>query len=120
MVIFMSCEFHLSKNEKKKKRAGRREESLLRDFPGGAVDKNLSANAGDTVWILVQKDPTCLGATKSVHHNYLCLKPMLCKKKNHTTVIRSPYILQQRVPLLIASRESPSKPQRAAQPKANK
>ena len=80
MVIFMLCDFHLSTILKKS--GGRGEENLLRDFPGGAVDKNLSANAGDTVWILVQEDPTCLGTTKSMQHNYLCLKPMLCKKKS--------------------------------------
>ena len=40
------------------------------DFPGGAVVKNLPANAGDTVRSLVREDPTCRGATKPVHHNY--------------------------------------------------
>ena len=40
------------------------------DFPGGAVVKNLPANAGDMGLILVQEDPTWRGTTKSVHHNY--------------------------------------------------
>ena len=39
-----------------------------RNFPGGAVVKNLPANAGDTVRALVREDPTCCGATKPVHH----------------------------------------------------
>ena len=39
-------------------------------FPGGAVVKNLPANAGTQVWSLVQEDPTCRGATKPMCHNY--------------------------------------------------
>ena len=31
----------------------------LRDFPGGAVVKNLPANAGDMGLSLVREDPTC-------------------------------------------------------------
>ena len=47
------------------------------DFPGGAVVKNLPANAGTRVRALVWKDPTCCGATKPVRHNYwaCALKP---------------------------------------------
>ena len=41
------------------------------DFPGGAVVKNLPANAGKHVRALIQEDPTCHGATKPVCHNYL-------------------------------------------------
>ena len=44
--------------------------STDRDFPGGAVVKNLPANAGDMVRTLVREDPTCRGATKPVRHNY--------------------------------------------------
>ena len=40
------------------------------DFPGGAVVKNLSANAGDTGLGPGPEDPTCCEATKPVHHNY--------------------------------------------------
>ena len=40
------------------------------DFPGGAVVKNLPANAGYTVPALVREDLTCCGAAKPVHHNY--------------------------------------------------
>ena len=39
-------------------------------FPGGAVVKNLPANAGSRVRALVREDPTCHGATKPVRHNY--------------------------------------------------
>ena len=39
-------------------------------FPGGTVDKNLPANAGDMVWSLFREDNTCYGTTKPVHHNY--------------------------------------------------
>ena len=39
------------------------------DFPGGTVVKNLPANAGVVVQALVQEDPTCCGATKTVGHN---------------------------------------------------
>ena len=39
-------------------------------FPGGSVVKNPPANAGDTVRSLFWEDPTCLGATKPVCHNY--------------------------------------------------
>ena len=40
------------------------------DFPGGTVDRNPPANAGDRDSILVQEDSTCLGATKPLPHNY--------------------------------------------------
>ena len=41
------------------------------DFPGGAVVRNLPANAGDTGSALVREDPTWRRATKPVCHNYL-------------------------------------------------
>ena len=40
------------------------------DFPGGKMDKNLPANVENMDGSLVQEDPTCLEATKPVHHNY--------------------------------------------------
>ena len=40
------------------------------DFPGGSVEKNLSASAGDMGSVLVQEASTCLRATKPVHHSY--------------------------------------------------
>ena len=43
---------------------------LTRDFPGGAVDGNPSANAGDMVQSLVWEDPTYHGGTKPMCHNY--------------------------------------------------
>ena len=39
-------------------------------FPGGAVVKNLPASSGTIGSSLVLEDPTCLGVTKLVHHNY--------------------------------------------------
>ena len=44
--------------------------SLLRGFPGGSVVQNPPANAGDTVPLLMQKDPTCCRPTKFVCYNY--------------------------------------------------
>ena len=43
---------------------------IAADFPGGTVVKNPPANAGTQVRALVWEDPTCRGATKSMHHNY--------------------------------------------------
>lgn len=41
------------------------------DIPGGTVDRNLPANAGDTgVRSLVEEDPTWHRATKRMGHNY--------------------------------------------------
>ena len=45
-------------------------EKAKRDFPGGAVDKNLPAVQGTQVQPLVWEDPTCRGATKPTCHNY--------------------------------------------------
>lgn len=42
--------------------------SMLRTFPGGAVDKNLPADAGTQVQSLLQEDPTCHGASKPTRH----------------------------------------------------
>ena len=40
------------------------------DFPGGSVDKNPPAHAGETGWIPDLGRSHIHGATKSVHHNY--------------------------------------------------
>ena len=37
---------------------------------GGAVVKNLPANAGTRVRSLVREDPICHGAARSVRHSY--------------------------------------------------
>ena len=44
----------------------------FRDFPGGAVVKNLPSNAGDMGLIPGQgtKIPYAMGATKPMRHNY--------------------------------------------------
>ena len=55
-------------HQSKKKRMDKK--MCVGGFPGGAVVKNLPANAGDTVWSLAWDDPTCRGATKPVRHNY--------------------------------------------------
>ena len=39
-------------------------------FPGGSVDKNLPASAGDTGSRLVREDSTCHRPTKPAHHDY--------------------------------------------------
>ena len=56
------------------------------DFPGGLVDKNLPANAGDTVWPLVREDSTHLRATKPVGHNYWAhaLEPVVHSRSDPT------------------------------------
>ena len=41
-----------------------------RDLPGGAMDKNSPANAGDRVRSLVREDFTCRGETRPLHRNY--------------------------------------------------
>ena len=48
---------------------------------------------GTWVRALVREDPTCLGATKPVRHNYwahvpqllkpVCLEPVLCNKRSY-------------------------------------
>ena len=38
-------------------------------LPGGSMVKNLPANAGDRVRLLIWEDPTCSGATNPKHHN---------------------------------------------------
>ena len=47
-----------------------------RDFPGGPVDKNPFAAAGDTGWILVREGPTCRGAAKLALPD--CCGPRIC------------------------------------------
>ena len=44
--------------------------SFLSSFPGGSVVLNPTANAGDTVRLLMQKDPTCCRATKFMRYSY--------------------------------------------------
>ena len=43
--------------------------SIIQDFPGGTVDKDLLASARDTGSIPVREDSTCHGTTKAMHHN---------------------------------------------------
>ena len=50
---------------------------------------------------LVWEDPTCRGATKSVHHNYWARKPQLLSPRATTTEAHAPraHALQQEKPL---------------------
>ena len=41
-----------------------------RGFVGGSVVKNLWANAGDMIQAMIREDPTYLGVTKPMCHNY--------------------------------------------------
>ena len=43
--------------------------SMIQDFPGDTVDKNLPINARDTGSIPVQEDSTRHGTAKPMHHN---------------------------------------------------
>ena len=45
------------------------QESILCNFPGGPVLKNLPADVGDTGSISGWGTPSCLGATKLMSHN---------------------------------------------------
>ena len=47
-----------------------RSKKRSRDFPGGAVVKNLPANSETWVQSLGREDPTFHGATKLMRHNY--------------------------------------------------
>ena len=65
------------------------------DFPGGTVDKNPPANAGDTGQSLVQEDSACCRATKPVRHNYWhacsgACEPLLMSRWATTTEGRMP------------------------------
>ena len=54
--------------------------TLLGEFPGGPVVKNMLANAGP------MEDSTCHGATRLMSHNY----ESLCPTTREATVVRSP------------------------------
>ena len=84
-------------------------------FPGGALVKNLPANAGSWVRALVWEDPICHGATKPVCHNYwarvsqllkpVCLEPVLHNKRSHHN--KKPVHRNKENPPLATTRESP-------------
>ena len=73
-------------------------------FPGGPAVKNLPCSAGDTGVILVQEDPTCVGATKPTQHSpsvYMlqllkpvCLEPVFCNKRSRCSERPAPRSLQ--------------------------
>ena len=72
----------------------------LQDFSGGAVVKNLPANAEHMGSIPVWEDPTCRGATKPVR-----LEPVLHNKRSHHN--EKPAHRNEEKPPLAATRESP-------------
>ena len=115
----ISCIFHLrsqrkgtvslrSGKKKKKKKAKYKE----RDFPGGAVDKNLPANGEDMGSI--SEDPTyhrgtkpSHRATKPVYYNNWrlhALKPVLYHKRSHCN--EKPVHINEEQPSLTAMRKS--------------
>ena len=70
---------------------------------------------GTRVQALVREDPTCLGATKPVRHNYwgrvpqllkpMLLDPVLHNKRSHRS--EKPVHHNEEYPLLTTTRESP-------------
>ena len=70
---------------------------------------------GTRVRALVQDDPTCRGATKSVRHNYWARVPQLPKPAHLESVLRNkrshrnekPVHRNEEQPPLAATRESP-------------
>ena len=58
----------------------------MQDFPGGTVNKNLRANAGDMGSIPDLEDSTCFGATEARGPQLLkpeCLEPVFHNKRIH-------------------------------------
>ena len=87
----------------------------VNDFPGGTVDRNLPANAGDTGSVPGLGRLHMQRATKPVRHNSWacmlqllkpsCLEPALHSKRSHRG--EKPAHLKEEEPPLPASRESP-------------
>ena len=59
------------------------------DFPGGAVVKNLPANAGDTGSSPGREDPACRRVIKPPSHNYWARMPQILKPKHLEPVLRN-------------------------------
>ena len=78
------------KKKKKKRKVGKknRKKTGSRDFPGGAMDNDPPAVAGDMGSIPALEDPTFRGATEttlqplrlSATTKPRCLEPVLCNK----------------------------------------
>ena len=96
--------------------------SRLMDFPGGTVDKNPPRIQRTYVPSLVQENPTCNRAAKSMHQNYWACalehlshnyqaceprlqKPVLCNKRSHSN--GKPAHRNEEQPPLTATRPSP-------------
>ena len=72
----------------------------IKDFPGGSVNENSPANAGDTGLTPDPEGSACHGAMKSLYHSgwsLHSLQPVLRNNRNHhiksppTTTKRSPH-----------------------------
>ena len=89
--------------------------SILKDLPGGRVDKNPPANAGDKGWIPGLEDSTCCGATKAgapqlsprAAPKEICV-PRACALQQEKSPRREVCAPKRRAAPLTATRESPS------------
>ena len=71
----------------------------FQDFSGGAVDKNLPANAGYTDLIPGPEDSTCHRVTKATHHNDQSLHTQSLHSAREATATRSPSTARKSSPL---------------------
>ena len=60
------------------------------DFPGGTVDRNLPANAGDKGSIPGPEDSTCHGGTKPTNHNYWAHAARVCAPQHEKPLQEKP------------------------------
>ena len=93
---------------------GFQKKKLQTNFSHGPVIKNLPDNAGDAVWSLYCKDPTCDRGTKPMYHNYwaqalecgsrncwsLCIQKLYSAMREATTV-RNPWLTRKSNPNLL-------------------
>ena len=71
---------------------------LKDDFPGNLVVKNLLAVQRGTCLILVRDDPTCLGATKPMYHNYWAHELQLLEPINPESILHNDRIHRNEKP----------------------
>ena len=83
------------------------------------------AMQGIPVRFLVWEDPTCLGATKPVHHDYLALESLQaatiedCPPKREATAVKSPHTTMKNSPPWHNESEPACSNQGPPQPKIN-
>ena len=92
--------------------------------------KNPPTKAGETVQSLIQEDPTCCGATKPTHYNYLACalelgavtaeapEAVLCNEKPPQGEAREPQLESR--PHLLQLERGPHSSKDPAQPKMDK